>query len=85
VRAVVLPRQAKKRCVVVVNRDLDIGKGGNGHDVKQPKKRAKPILLDARLAPSGRAGICFRTEPSLIKGAICGAGFKRPRMILLRF
>jgi len=31
-RAVVLPRQAKKRCVVVVNRGLDIGKGADGHD-----------------------------------------------------
>jgi len=31
VSAVMLPRQAKERCVVVVNRDLDIGKGGDGH------------------------------------------------------
>jgi hypothetical protein len=36
-----LPRQAKKRCVVVVNRDLDIGKGSDGHEAKQ---------LDAPLA-----------------------------------
>jgi hypothetical protein len=32
-RAGVLPRQAKSRCGVVVNRDLDIGKGADGHDV----------------------------------------------------
>jgi hypothetical protein len=31
-RAVMLPRQAKSRCDVVVNRDLDIGKGADGHD-----------------------------------------------------
>src|SRR5262249_41923009 len=31
-RAVMLPRQAKRRCDVVVNRDLDIGKGTDGHD-----------------------------------------------------
>jgi hypothetical protein len=31
-RAVVLPRQAKSRCGVVGNRDLDIGKGADGQD-----------------------------------------------------
>ena len=35
VRAVMLPRQAKKCCAVVVNRDLDIGNGGDGHEAKQ--------------------------------------------------
>src|SRR4029077_5137004 len=49
VRAVMLPRQAKKRCAVVVNRDLDIGEGGDGHEAKQ---------LDAPLAGAAvdRAG-----------------------------
>jgi hypothetical protein len=35
VRAVMLPREAKKRCAVVVNRDLNIGEGGDGHEAKQ--------------------------------------------------
>src|SRR5262249_58256196 len=34
-RAVMLPRQAKSRRDVVVNRDLDIVKGGGGHEAKQ--------------------------------------------------
>jgi hypothetical protein len=48
-RAVMLPRQSKSRCGVVVNRDLDIGEGGDGHEAKQ---------LDAPLAGAAvdRAG-----------------------------
>src|SRR6478736_462126 len=48
VRAVMLPRQAKKRCAVVVNRDLDIDEGGDGHEAKQLDAPLAGATVDAQ-------------------------------------
>src|SRR5262249_38908103 len=51
--AVVLPRQAKSRCVVVVNRDLDIGKGADGHDAIYSRRS---MIFSVASSPASRSG-----------------------------
>ena len=70
-RAGVLPRQAKSCRVVVVNRDLDIGEGADGHDA---------IFSSTRLAlrPMSYGPCAPRCGLSLCP--LCGACYSAPNI-----